>query len=156
MNYWLLKSEPDVYGLDHLKELGTDMWDGVRNYQARNNLQAMKPGDLGLFYHSRSKPPHVAGLCKIVKEAYPDPTAFDPEEKYYDSKSDPDNPRWFCPDVAYVCHFPEIVSLKEVKQIEDLSNMVLVKNSRLSVQPVTVEEFKKVCKMGGLKKIPKG
>ena len=98
MKYWLLKSEPDVYSLDDLKKEGTDHWDGVRNYQARNNLQAMKKGDLGLFYHSRSNPPHVAGLCKITKKAYPDPTAFDPKAKYYDPKSDPDNPRWFCPD----------------------------------------------------------
>jgi predicted RNA-binding protein with PUA-like domain len=155
MNYWLLKSEPDVYSLDDLKEEGTDCWDGVRNYQARNNLTAMKPGDVGFFYHSRTKPPHIAGLCKIAKEAYPDPTAFDPEEKYYDPKSDPEAPRWFCPVVSYMCHFPKPVSLKSIKAEEDLAEMVLVKNSRLSVQPVTPEEFRKVCEMGGLKKIPK-
>ena len=151
MNYWLLKSEPDVYSLDHLKDLGTDSWDGVRNYQARNNLTAMKKGDLGLFYHSRTKPPHVAGICKITKEAYPDPTAFDSDAKYYDPKSDPENPRWFCPDVTYVCHLPKTVSLKDIKELEELSEMALVKNTRLSVQPVTPAEFKKVCKMAGLK-----
>lgn len=155
MNYWLLKSEPDVYSLDHLKEEGTDCWDGVRNYQARNNLTSMKKGDLGFFYHSRTKPPHVAGICRISKEAYPDPTAFDPEEKYYDPKSDPEKPRWFCPDVTYVCHLPQTVSLKDIKETEGLEEMVLVKNTRLSVQPVTAEEFERVCKMGGLKKIPK-
>jgi len=154
MNYWLLKSEPDVYSLDDLKDEGTDCWDGVRNYQARNNLTAMEEGDLGFFYHSRTKPPHIAGICRIAKKAYPDPTAFDPEENYYDPKSDPDDPRWFCPDVSYVCHLPETVSLKKIKKEESLSEMVLVKNSRLSVQPVTKEEFKKVCLMGGLKKIP--
>lgn len=155
MNYWLLKSEPDVYSIDDLKEAGTDPWDGVRNYQARNNLTAMKPGDLGLFYHSRSKPPHVAGICQVVKSAYPDPTAFDPEDQYYDKKSDPDKPRWFCPDVGYVCHLPKTVSLAEVKATDALKEMILVKNSRLSVQPVTEEEFELVCKMGGLEGIPK-
>ena len=155
MKYWLLKSEPDVYSLDHLKKLGTDSWDGVRNYQARNNLQAMEPGDLGLFYHSRTKPPHVAGLCKITKKAYVDPTAFDPKEKYYDKKSDPEKPRWFCPDVTYLCHLPEIVSLPDIKTNEKLEDMVLVNNTRLSVQPVTKREFELVCRLGGLTEIPK-
>ena len=156
MKYWLLKSEPDVYSLDDLKTEGTGHWDGVRNYQARNNLQAMKKGDLGLFYHSRSNPPHVAGLCKITKKAYPDPTAFDPKEKYYDPKSDPDNPRWFCPDVSYLCHFPEIGTLPAIKEVKSLSDMVLVNNTRLSVQPVTASEFRKICKMGGLELPPGG
>ena len=155
MTYWLLKSEPDVYSLDDLKEAGTDCWDGVRNYQARNNLTAMKKGDLGFFYHSRTKPPHVAGVVRVHKEAYPDPTAYDPEEKYYDPKSNPDKPRWFCPDVEYVCHFPETVSITDIKEEDSLKEMILVNNTRLSVQPVTKEEFERVCKMGGLKKVPK-
>lgn len=155
MNYWLVKSEPDVFSLDDLKAKKREPWDGVRNYQARNNLQAMKKGDLALFYHSRSEPPHVAGVCKVVKEAYPDLTAFDPEAKYYDPKSNRDNPRWFCPDVSYVCHLPRVVPLEEIKRTEDLQDMALVKNSRLSVQPVTPEEFEKVCRIAGLKRIPK-
>lgn len=155
MNYWLLKSEPDVYSLDQLQQDGHCPWDGVRNYQARNNLTAMKKGDLGLFYHSRTNPPHVAGLCRVAKKAYPDATAFDPEAKYYDPKSDPKKPRWFSPDIAYVCHFPDLVSLTDIKEVDSLQDMVLVKNSRLSVQPVSKDEFKRVCKMGGLKKIPK-
>ena len=155
MNYWLLKSEPDVYSLDSLKELGTDTWDGVRNYQARNNLQAMKKGDIGFFYHSRITPPEIVGLCKITKTAYPDPTAFDPTEKYYDPKSDPQKPRWFCPEVTYLCHLPKPVTIKDVKATEELQDMALIKSSRLSVQPVTKAEFKKICKMAGLKKVPK-
>lgn len=155
MNYWLVKSEPDVFSLDDLKTKKREPWDGVRNYQARNNLQAMKKGDLAFFYHSRSEPPHVAGICKIVKEAYPDASAFDPKAKYYDPKSKPDNPRWFCPDVSYLCHLPRSVSLDEIKRTDELQDMALVKNSRLSVQPVTSEEFEKVCQMAGLKKIPK-
>lgn len=155
MNYWLVKSEPDVYSLDDLKEAKKDCWDGVRNYQARNNLKAMKKGDLCFFYHSRTKPPHVAGICKVVKDAYPDPTAFDPKEKYYDPKSDPENPRWFCPDVRYVRHLPKPVSISQVRETEELEEMVLVNNTRLSVQPVTEKEFETVCKLGGLKKIPK-
>lgn len=155
LKYWLIKSEPDVYSLDDLQKAGVDLWDGVRNYQARNNLQSMKEGDLALFYHSRTNPPHVAGLCKVVTKAYPDPTAFDPGQKYYDPKSDPEKPRWFCPDVAYLCHFLQIVTLPEIKEEKSLSKMVLVNNTRLSVQPVTASEFKKICKMGGLKEIPK-
>ena len=154
LNYWLLKSEPDVYSLDHLKKLGTDTWDGVRNYQARNNLVAMEPGDLGLFYHSRTKPPHVAGLCRVTKKASVDTTAFDPKEKYYDPKSNPDKPRWFCPEVGYLCHLPQTVSLPDVKACEELEDMVLVNNTRLSVQPVTQAEFEKICRLGGLKEIP--
>ena len=154
MKYWLLKSEPDVYSLDSLKELGTDSWDGVRNYQARNNLTAMEPGDLGLFYHSRTKPPHVAGLCKITKNAYVDKTAFDEREKYFDPKSDPEKPRWYCPDVTYLCHFSKIVSLPDIKSHELLTEMVLVNNTRLSVQPVSQEEFEEICRLGGLETIP--
>lgn len=154
MKYWLLKSEPDVYSLDDLKKLRVDSWDGVRNYQARNNLKAMEKGDLCFFYHSRTNPPHVAGLCKVTKTAYPDPTAFDPKEKYYDPKSDKKNPRWFCPNVRYVRHFSKTISITKIKETPGLEEMALVKNTRLSVQPVTEAEFEIVCKMAGLRKIP--
>lgn len=126
----------------------------MRNYQARNNLTAMKPGDLGLFYHSRATPPHVAGVCKIVKKALPDKTAFDPGAKYFDPKSDPENPRWFSPEVAYCCHFPIPVSIGDIRQAKPLAKMVLVNNSRLSVQPVTKRQFERICRMGGLEEIP--
>ncbi len=145
--YWLFKSEPDVYSIDHLAEAGTDCWDGVRNYAARNNMQAMKKGDLGFFYHSRLNPSGVVGICEVVREAYPDDTAFDPKEKYYDPKSDPDKPRWFMVDVKFVEKFPQMVSLHDIKDEPDLAEMMLVKSSRLSVQPVRPGEWQKVCEM---------
>ena len=155
MAYWLLKSEPDVYSIDDLARDGSTTWDGVRNYQARNHQLAMKKGELALFYHSRSTPPAAAGLCRITKKAYPDATAFDPEAKYFDPKSDPEKPRWFNVEVSYVCHFPEAVSLTDIRANKALQDMVLVNNSRLSVQPVALAAFRTICKMGGLETIPK-
>jgi predicted RNA-binding protein with PUA-like domain len=153
MAYWLLKSEPDVYSIDDLKRDGSTTWDGVRNYQARNSQLQMKKGELALFYHSRSEPPAVAGICRISKKAYPD-TAFDPLAKYYDPKSNPDNPRWFNVEVEYVCHLPKPVPLADIKATRSLKGMVLVNNSRLSVQPVTLSAFRTICKMGGLEQPP--
>lgn len=155
MAYWLVKSEPDVYSIDDLARDGTTPWDGVRNYQARNHQMAMKKGELAFFYHSRSTPPEVAGICRISKKAFPDQTAFDPEAKYYDPKSDPENPRWFNVEVAYVCHLPKPVSLADIRATKSLQDMVLVNNSRLSVQPVTPAAFRTICKMGGLEGVPK-
>ena len=155
MAYWLLKSEPDVYSLDDLARDGTTTWDGVRNYQARNHQLAMKKGELALFYHSRSAPPEAAGVCRISKKAFADVTAFNPEAKYYDPKSDPENPRWFNVEVSYLCHFPRPVSLSDIRETKSLKDMVLVNNSRLSVQPVTLSAFRTICKMGGLENIPK-
>ncbi len=151
MNYWLMKSEPDVYGIDHLaKEKNkTDHWDGVRNYQARNIMRdEMKKGDKVLFYHSNAKPSGVAGLAVIAKEGYPDHTAFDKKSKYFDAKSDPDNPRWYMVDVKFVKKFKEVVSLEELKHIPELKDMVLLNNSRLSVQPVTKKEYDLIVKLG--------
>ncbi len=150
MNYWLMKSEPDVYGIDHLaKEKNkTAEWDGVRNYQARNTMRdLMKKGDKVLFYHSNAKPSGVAGIATVVKEGYPDHTAFDKKTKYYDPKSDPANPRWFMVDVKFNKKFKEVVDLKTIKNHPDLQEMVLVNNSRLSVQPVTKDEFELICKL---------
>lgn len=155
MAYWLLKSEPDVYSIDDLARDGTSTWDGVRNYQARNHQLAMKKGELALFYHSRSTPPAAAGLCRISKKAFADATAFDTQAKYYDPKSDPEKPRWFNVEVEYLCHFPELVSLADIRAKKSLQDMVLVNNSRLSVQPVTLAAFRTICKMGGLETIPK-
>ena len=154
MAYWLLKSEPDVYSIDDLQRDGATTWDGVRNYQARNHQLKMKKGELGFFYHSRSEPPAVAGICRIAKKAFPDVTAFDPLAKYYDPKSNPDSPRWFNVLVDYVCHLPKPVTLSDIKAHKSLKSMVLVNNSRLSVQPVTPAAFKTICKMGGLDEIP--
>jgi len=154
-NYWLMKSEPDVYGFDDLcaEENQTDHWDGVRNYQARNIMRdLMKVGDRVLFYHSNTKPPHVAGVAEVVREGYPDHTAFDAAEKYFDSKSDPDNPRWFMVDVKAIQPLPAIVSLNELKANPLLSEMKVVqRGQRLSVQPVTRQEFDIVLAMAEAK-----
>ena len=147
--YWLMKSEADVYSIDDLKRDRRTMWDGVRNYQARNNMREMKKGDLVLYYHSRQKPSAVTGIAKVVKESYPDPTQFDPKNKYFDEKSDEDDPRWWLVDVAFVQKFDQQVALPDIKQVKGLSDMVLVNNSRLSVQPVRKKEFDRVLEMAG-------
>ena len=117
--YWLMKTEPDVFGLSHLKRCKnkTTIWDGVRNYQARNLLRDdIQVGDGVLFYHSRVNPPEVVALAKVVRAGYPDPTQFDPKEKYYDPKSDPENPRWFAVDVQLDRELKRPVTLPEIKE----------------------------------------
>ena len=147
--YWLMKSEEDVYSIRDLEKDGTTWWEGVRNYEARNLMRdKMKVGDDVLFYHSNAKPPGVAGLARITKEAYPDHFAFDKKNPYYDPKSDPENPRWLMVDVEFIEAFPEIVALNDIKARPELAEMVLVKRARLSVQPVTREEFQVIRKMG--------
>ncbi|MGD2081783.1 MAG: EVE domain-containing protein [Chromatiales bacterium] len=146
MSYWLMKSEPDVFGIDHLKERPdrTEPWDGVRNYQARNMMRdEMKKGDLVFFYHSNTDEPGIVGIMKVVREGYPDSTAFDPETPYYDPKSDPDNPRWYMVDVQYVRHLNRKISLRELKQNADaLEGLALIrKGNRLSIMPVTKEQW---------------
>ena len=143
-NYWLMKSEPEVYSIDMLQKDKITYWDGVRNYQARNNMKAMKREDLVLFYHSNAKPKGVAGIAKVVKEAYPDFTAFDKKSKYFDPKSTEEKPNWYMVDIQFVKKFKKVITLEEIKSIESLKNMILIKNSRLSVQPVKQEEFNKV------------
>lgn len=148
--YWLMKSEPEVYSIDDLERAGTDFWDGVRNYQARNMMRdEMQVGDGVLFYHSNANPPGVAGVAKIARRGYPDHTAFDAKSKYYDPKSDPDDPRWMMVDVSFVEKFPALVSLETLKQTPGLEDMMVIrKGSRLSVQPVTAAEWKIVTKLG--------
>ena len=147
--YWLMKSEEDVYSIRSLELDGATCWEGVRNYEARNLMRdKMRVGDEVLFYHSNTKPPGVAGLAKVIKEAYPDHFAFDKKNSYYDPKSDPENPRWFMVDVEFVEAFPEVVTLNEIKAKAELAEMALVKRARLSVQPVTKEEFQVIRKMG--------
>lgn len=150
MKYWLMKSEPDVYPLSKLQEDGSTHWDGVRNYQARNFMRdEMKIGDLVLFYHSNTNPPGVVGLARICKEGYPDHTAFDSSTKYYDEKSDPENPRWMMVDIEYVETFPQQVTLEMLKSAPELVDMAVVqRGQRLSVQPVSKEHFDRVCEMG--------
>lgn len=151
MKYWLLKSEAEIFSLNDLKNSPdqTTYWDGVRNYQARNFIRdEMKSGDKALFYHSNSEPNAVVGVCKIVKEAYPDFTAFDPKNEHYDPKSKKENPTWFMVDVKWVKEFKNPVSLQSIKSNPKLGNMKLVQpGSRLSVMPVTKEEFDEILNM---------
>lgn len=141
MNHWLFKSEPDAFSIDDLSAMKgkRDHWDGIRNYQARNLMRdQMKKGDLGFFYHSSCKVPGIVGVVQVVKEAYPDHTAWDPESSYYDSKSSPDNPRWLMVDVKFVKKYNEVLSLQQLRQVAGLEDMVLLqKGSRLSIQPVS-------------------
>lgn len=146
-----MKSEPDVFSLEDLRARpqSTDHWEGVRNYQARNYLRSMKKGDLVLFYHSNCKFPGVVGIAEVVREAYPDHSAFDPLSGYYDPKSTPDKPRWFMVDVRWKKTFTRAVLLKEMRNEPVLQGMkVLQKRQRLSVMPVEKGEFEKVCVLG--------
>nr|WP_235727619.1 EVE domain-containing protein [Kangiella shandongensis] len=140
-----MKSEPDVFGIEHLKALPnqTDHWDGVRNYQARNMMRdEMKVGDQVFFYHSNCKPPAIVGIMEVTREGYPDHTAFDPDEKYYDPKSDPEKPRWYMVDVKHVRDLKREIPLDELKQYPELSDMRLVqKGNRLSIMPVDKKEW---------------
>jgi len=153
--YWLMKSEPNVYSFDHLlaEPNGTTPWDSIRNYQARNFMRdGMAVGDYVLFYHSNAKPPGVAGLAKVASKSYPDPTQFDPDHGYFDAKSDPENPRWMLVDVAPLDRLPRFVPLEELKANPKLADMALTqKGSRLSVQPVSASEWREVLKMAGYK-----
>lgn len=142
MRYWLIKSEPDAYSIDDLQRDGTEHWDGIRNYQARNIMRdQMSIGDRCLFYHSNAAPPGVVGVAEVVSEAYPDHTQFDPSSAYHDPASDPDDPRWLMVDVRFVEKLPRMVSLPELRSCPELADMVLLNRSRLSVQPVTLSEY---------------
>ena len=150
MKYWLFKSEPDDYSIDDLKNepSGYGRWDGIRNYQARNLLRdETSVGDLVLFYHSSCKNVGIAGMAEITSAPYPDPLQFDPDSKYFDSKSSRDNPRWICVDVKYVEHASSFLSLSEIKACEELKDMILVNRSRLSIQPVTPPEWSVIKKL---------
>jgi predicted RNA-binding protein with PUA-like domain len=153
--YWLMKSEPDVFSIADLEHRGREPWDGVRNYQARNFMRdEMAVGDLVLFYHSNATPPGVAGIAQVACAAYPDPSAFDPDSKYYDPKSDPDDPRWWLIDVEFVERFAEIVSLDALKAAAEaeLDGMLVVRRGqRLSVQPVDKPHFAAVMRMAKAK-----
>lgn len=140
-----MKTEPDVFSIDDLEGRGSEPWDGVRNYQARNFMRQMNEGDYVLVYHSNAAPSGVAGLGKIVGAARPDPTQFDPRSDYYDARSSPDDPRWSLVEVGFVEKFVEVVPLAVLKAESALAAMVVVqRGSRLSVQPVTLAEFKHV------------
>ena len=147
MNYWLFKNEPEDFSIDDLSEAPgrTTCWDGVRNYQARNFIRDdMKAGDLGLYYHSNCKVPAVVGIVEIVRESYPDDTAFDANDPHFDPKSDPENPRWFMVDVRLKRKLKRAITLTEIKEhAEELDGLALIRRgNRLSVFPVAPEHWK--------------
>jgi len=149
-----VKSEPDVFSFADLLKAPkkTTCWDGVRNYQARNTLRdQMKQGDRVFYYHSNAEPSGIAGICEVVREGYPDHTAFDPTDPHFDPKSRRDEPTWYMVDVRAVAAFPRLVTLAELKGVKGLEKMALVqKGSRLSVQPVTRKEWEIVCRIAGV------
>jgi predicted RNA-binding protein with PUA-like domain len=151
MNYWLMKTEPDCFGIDHLKARPkrTEHWDGVRNYQARNFLRdGMQKGDLAFFYHSSCAEPGVAGIVKIARAAYPDHTAWDPDNEHFDPKSSPANPIWYMVDVKLEREFKHLLPLTAIKANPALKDMRLVqRGNRLSILPVTEKEWKAILKM---------
>ena len=149
MAYWLMKSEPDSYGIDDLERDRREPWDGIRNYQARNMMRDdMQVGDEVFFYHSNCKEPGVVGIMKIASEAYPDPFQFDPDSKYYDPKSDPDDPRWLLVDVEYVRTLKRTITLREIKENPALDGMILTrKGNRLSIMPVDAEHWDEILGM---------
>ncbi|MBL1214430.1 MAG: EVE domain-containing protein [Ignavibacteriae bacterium] len=147
--YWLFKSEPNAYSIYDMEKDKTTFWDGVRNYQARNFIRDdMKKGDQVLFYHSNAKPNAVAGICEIIKEGYPDFTAFDPDNKHFDPKSKTDEPAWFMVDIKFIKKFKNAVTLEEIKNNTKLKNTRLVqRGNRLSVFPIKKAEFDEIVKM---------
>lgn len=150
MKHWLMKSEPDAFSIDDLKNSpgGTAPWDGVRNYQARNFMREMSPGDLAFFYHSSCARPGIVGIMEVVRRAYPDSTAFDPGEDHYDPKSSPDNPRWYMVDVRYKRPTRRVIALTELKQHPELASMTLLRRgNRLSVMPVSASEWRYILDM---------
>lgn len=153
-HYWLMKSEPQVFSIEDLAQASgqTTCWDGVRNYQARNFMRAMAVGDLVLFYHSNAEPPAVVGMAEVVRTAYPDETQFDKTHHHYDPASPRSAPRWDMVDIRYRQTFKASLPLDQLRQEPRLKDMVLLrKGSRLSVQPVTEEEWAVVLELAGAK-----
>ena len=155
MNYWLLKSEPDVFSFDHLKKRPkkTEPWNGVRNYQVRNMMRdQMQIGDLGFFYHSSCPQPGIAGLVRLVSEAKPDPTQFAPESEYFDAGSKREEPRWLLVDVRWEADFPTFVSLEMLRSDPSLADLLILRRgNRLSITGVEKKHFERICKLGGIK-----
>ena len=144
--YWLMKSEPDAFSIDDLQRVGTEPWNGVRNYQARNFMRdGMKEGDGVLFYHSNAKVPGIAGIARVASAAYPDDTQFDPKSPYYDPKATREQPRWFLVDVAFERKLDRTIALDEIKRHADALGEafpLVARGSRLSVFPVTAAQWK--------------
>ena len=152
--HWLVKSEPEVFSFDDLLAAPkrTTHWDGVRNYTARNFMRdGMKKGDLVFFYHSSADPTAIVGTAEVVRDGYPDQSAFDPKDSHYDPKSKKDEPTWFMVDLRAREKFPKPVTLTDLRGVKGLEKMVLLqKGSRLSVQPVTESEWQVICRLAGI------
>lgn len=147
MNYWIFKSEPDEFGIDHLAahKRQTARWDGIRNYQARNNLRdGVSKGDLVLFYHSSCRHIGIAGTMQVVKAAYPDPAQFDPDSKYHDAKSSPAAPRWYCVDVRLVEKFAAVIPTSVLKADPTTAGLSIFRQGRLSIAPVSAAQWEAV------------
>jgi predicted RNA-binding protein with PUA-like domain len=148
MRYWLMKSEPDSYSIDDLARDGVTPWNSVRNFQARNFMRdEMQVGDRVLFYHSSADPTGVAGIAEVARAGYPDPTAQEPDDPYYDPKASPEDPRWYMVDIRFVEKFPAVLPLQLMKQTRSLDGMLVTGKSRLSVQPVEKRHFDAVVKL---------
>ncbi|MBT8106776.1 MAG: EVE domain-containing protein [Gammaproteobacteria bacterium] len=149
MAYWLMKSEPDAYGIDDLERDQREPWDGIRNYQARNMMRDdMKVGDEAFFYHSNCKEPGIVGIMKIASEPYPDPTQFDRKSKYFDPKSSKDDPRWILVDVQFVRKLDRTISLTEIKATKGLDGLILTrKGNRLSIMPIENKHWNKLLRL---------
>ena len=151
-NYWLMKSEPTVYGIEDLRKDATTCWDGVRNFKARNYMKEMQVGDGVFFYHSNANPKAIVGIARVSKEAYPDHTQYDKKSNYYEARATKDKPYWFMVDIEFVTKLDQTLSLETLRQVPELEGMALLKRGqRLSVQQVTPEEWKTICKMAGVK-----
>jgi predicted RNA-binding protein with PUA-like domain len=159
--YWLMKSEPDEFGIQDLERVRVETWNGVRSMFARFHMRAMSVGDEVLFHHSSVNPPGVAGLARVVRTRVVDETQFDPKSKYFDEKATREKPIWDCVDVEYVSTFPHFVSINRIRADAALADMVVLRQGRLSVQPVKEHEFARIVALGnepapeGIDKKPK-
>jgi predicted RNA-binding protein with PUA-like domain len=145
MAHWLMKSEPDVYGIDHLEREGTTLWDGIRNYQARNYMRTMALGDRAFFYHSNAKPPGIIGLMEVVETGLVDPSQFDPASKYFDGASKPEAPRWDCVRLGFLERFDALLSLDQLRQEFSAEDLPVVRQgNRLSILPVSEASAQKL------------
>jgi predicted RNA-binding protein with PUA-like domain len=150
MTWWLMKSEPDVYGIHHLEQEGNTLWDGIRNYQARNFMRMMQPGELAFFYHSNAKPPGIVGLMEVLETGLTDPSQFDPASKYHDPASKPEAPRWDCVRMGYRRTFGRMLSLDDLREQFDPETMpVLRRGNRLSILPITDDSAERILALLG-------
>ena len=148
MAHWLMKSEPEVYGLDHLEAEGTTLWDGIRNYQARNFMRTMRVGDRAFFYHSNTQPPGIVGLMEVIETGLTDPSQFDPASKYHDPASKPEAPRWDCVRLRFLKRFPRLLTLEELRNAFTPEQLGVVKRgNRLSILPVSEESARLLLEM---------